>query len=155
MTPPPTDLNHWSKNALVREVQRLRALLAEHTLRHGSDPREHSADDPIIDLAQDPYAQGGALVDTRAAVLLDGVNVALVDTKTDEPVAMMLSLRGRVNMSPDRVEHAYLFGPDGAAGVVSEIIGLATRAAGLPSTPGDRFATEFQDDLERRFRELP
>ena len=154
-SPPPDDLKAWTKNDLVREVRRLRAIMREHTERRGDDPREQATTGAAItDVAGDPYAAGGAILDTRSTVLLDGVEVALVDTKRDEGVAMLLALEGRVNYAHDRVEHAYLFGPDGAAGLVSELVALAARASGGPEH-GQRFAAEFQVELDRRMREQP
>jgi hypothetical protein len=155
-TPPPDDLKRWSKNALVREVQRLRAITREHAERRGDDPREHALSGPAVtDVAGDPYAQGGAILDARAAVLLDEMDVVLVDTKHDEPVAMLLSLQGRVNYSHDRAEHAYLFGADGASALVSEVVGLATRASKSAGEHGQRFAVEFRKLLSERMDALP
>jgi hypothetical protein len=154
--PPPDDLKSWSKNALVREVQRLRALTREHAERMGDDPREAATTDAAItDVTGDPHARGGVLLDARSAVLLESTDVALMDTKSErEPVAMMMALAGRINYSLDRVEHAYLFGPDGAAALVSQLIGLAHRAS-LHEGDGMRFAAEFKVALEARMNELP
>jgi hypothetical protein len=145
--PPPDNLKDWSKNSLVREVGRLRAILREHAERPGGDPREASTSDAIVG-GSGPYSRGDVLLDARSAVLLDGVDVSLVDTKQGDAPVMFLVLKGRINFSEDRVEHAYLFGSDGAAGLVTEVIGLAQRA-------GEGFGSEFADDLTRRMRELP
>lgn len=153
--PPPDDLKQWSKNDLVRELRRLRAVLREHAERPGDDPRAAASSGSIIDTAGDPHAQGGALLDMRSAVLLDGVDVALVDTKAEDPVAMLLTLAGRINYVADRVEHTYVFGPDGAAGLVSELVGLASRASGGNQQHAQEFATTFRADLDRRMKELP
>jgi hypothetical protein len=40
--PPPDDLKAWSKNELVRECRRLRAITREHAERRGDDPREQA-----------------------------------------------------------------------------------------------------------------
>jgi hypothetical protein len=150
----PPELKSWSKNDLVREVVRLRAVLHEHSERRGDDPRAHSTSDPII--GGSPHGRGDALLDARAAVLLDAVEVVLVDTKREtDPVSMMLTLGGRVNYADDVVTHAYLFGPDGAAGIVSELIMLASRAAGMHDTHGERFAAEFKVALEERMTDGP
>lgn len=151
---PPDDLKAWPKNELVREVRRLRAITREHAERRGDDPRPASSTGSITDVAGDPHARGGALLDARAAVLMETIDVVLVDTKRDEPVVMLLALGGRVNYADDRVEHAYLFGPDGAAALVSELVGLASRAAGADGH-GERFAEAFQTELDRRMRALP
>jgi hypothetical protein len=149
--PPPDDLKQWSKNELIRELRRLRAMLREHSERRGDDPRAQATTGAAVtDVAGDPHATGGALLDTRSAVLLDTVDVVLADTKSDEPVVMMLALGGRINYAHQRVEHAYLFGPDGAAGLVSELVGLASRAAGHAAEHGARFAAEFKLALDER-----
>jgi hypothetical protein len=151
---PPDDLKAWSKNELVREVRRLRAITREHAERRGDDPRAAASTGAMVDVAGDPHAVGGVVLDARAAVLLETTEVVLVDTKSEEPVRMMLALGGRINYADDHVEHAYLFGPDGAAALVSELVGLAARAAGADGH-GERFATEFQALLDERMRELP
>jgi hypothetical protein len=154
--PPPENLKDWSKNMLVREVTRLRAIVREHAEHRGDDPRAAATTGAaMVDVAGDPYAAGGVVLDTRAAVLMESVDVVLVDTKRDEPVVMLLALGGRINYSTDRVEHAYLFGPDGAAGLVSQLVALAARASGMKGGHGARFAAEFQADLDRRMGELP
>lgn len=154
MVKPPDDLKDWSKNDLIRELRRLRAIMHEHSERRGDDPREQATTGAAItDVAGDPHAVGGALLDARSAVLMDSVDVVLVDTMASEPVAMVLALGGRINYADDRIEHAYMFGPDGAAGLVSELIALAGRASGL-EPHGKRFAAEFEADLERRMREM-
>jgi hypothetical protein len=68
---------------------------------------------------------------------------------------MVMTIRGRVNYADDRVEHAYLFGTDGAAAIVTEIGGLVTRASRLGAEHGQRFAAEFQVALERRINAMP
>jgi hypothetical protein len=148
--PPPDDLKSWSKNELVRELQRLRAVLREHAERPGSDPRAASSSGSIIDVAGDPTAQGGVLIDARSAVLLEGMEVTLVDTKAEAPVAMMMTLSGRVNYATSQIEHAYLFGPDGAAALVSELLALVSRADTHGATHGERFAAEFRQAMEER-----
>jgi hypothetical protein len=153
--PPPDDLKAWSKNELVREVRRLRAIMREHSERRGDDPRAQATTGAAVtSVDDDPHGQGSSLLDTRAAVLMDTVDVVLVDTKREEPVSMMLAIGGRINYATDRVEHTYLFGPDGAAALVSQLVGLAARAAGADGH-GERFATEFQALLDERMRELP
>jgi hypothetical protein len=146
----------WPKGELAKEVARLRAITREHAERVGSDPRASSSDQPVIDVAGDPHARGGAILDARSAVLLEGIEVVLIDTKGNEPIAMLMALSGRMNYATDHVTNSYIFGPDGAAGLVSELIGLASRAAGQH---GDRnaedFAAMFKVELERRMGELP
>jgi hypothetical protein len=153
--PPPDNLKQWSKNDLIRELHRLRAIIHEHAERRGDDPREQATTGAVTDVAGDPHARGGAIIDARSAVLLDTTDVVLVDTKQDEPVTMLLALGGRINYSSDRIEHAYLFGPDGAAALVSELIGIATRAASSGLDHSRRFAEDFKIDLGRRMDAMP
>jgi hypothetical protein len=155
MSRPPDDLKDWSKNDLVREIRRLRAITREMAERVGDDPRGASTSDPII--GGSPHGQGDALIDARAAVLLDHADVVLVDTKREsEPVSMLLSLGGRINYSDDRTTVAYLMNGDGAAAIVSQLVGLASRAAGMHGDPhGEEFAADFKLALERRMGEMP
>lgn len=147
---PPDDLKTWSKNDLVREVQRLRAVMREHAEQVNPS---HSGGG-VTDVAGDPYAKGGALIDMRGAVLLEGTEVVLVDTKRDEPVAMVLRLTGRINYSTDRADTTYLINTDGAAAIVSEIVGMASRAVSA-NDHGACFAQQFQADLNRRIEAMP
>jgi hypothetical protein len=146
----PPELKDWSKNNLIREVQRLRAVMREHAEQVSPS---HSGGG-VVDVAGDPHAKGGALIDARGAVLLDSSEVVLVDTKKDEPVAMILRLAGRINYSAERADTAYFINTDGAAAIVSQIVGLAARAAHADDH-GARFAEQFQTDLNRRMEELP
>jgi hypothetical protein len=141
----------WAKGDLAREVARLRAINREHAESIGDDPRRAATTGSIVDPSGDPHGTGSVIVDARSAVLLDGVDVTLVDTKADDPVAMMMALTGRLNYSVERVEHAYLFGADGAAGLVTQIIGLA--GSGLPHARA--FAEDYDRELQRRLGELP
>lgn len=154
--PPPANLNDWGKKALVAEVERLRAITREMAAPVvEGDPRER-ATLPVVDVAQDPHAQGGALFDARGATLLDYMEVLLVDSKSaSDPIHMYLALKGRINYSHDHVEHGYLFGADGAAAFCSEITGLANRAYKSGTSDGRRFAEDFKRELNRRLAELP
>lgn len=149
--PPPDDLKDWSKNQLIRELRRLRAVMREHAEQvHPS----HSGGG-IVDVAGDPRAQGGALIDARGAVLLDFTEVVLMDTTGDAaPVSMAMRLTGRINYSTDRADTTYLFGPDGAAAIVTEIWGLVARA-GQVDPHGQRFGRDFTAELDRRMGEMP
>lgn len=152
--PPPVDLKDWSKNMLRREVERLRAIVREHAERSGDDPREHATTGALIG-GEDAHGKGNVLIDARSAVLLDSTGVALIDTKREEEIAMMLTLGGRVNMAGDRVEHAYMFGPDGAAGIATELIMLAHRAGNGDQAHAVTFFREFAADFDRRMKAAP
>lgn len=145
--PPPDDLMQWSKPALVRELERLRAVLREHAERVESDSAEQAGG---IAVQGGPHERGTSLLDTRGAVLLDSTDVALVDPEpgSPSPPAAMLVLAGRVNFERRRSQTGYMLNTDGAAAIVSQLTGLAARAGGV-------FAAGFAADLDRRMRELP
>jgi hypothetical protein len=117
---PPPELKQWSKRALIREVERLRAVLHEHSARsHGSAPER--AGGIVADPDPDPHGRGNVLLDARGAVLLDAVDVVLVDTNPggQSPPSVMLSLAGRINYDTQRSSVAYLMPTDGAAGIAT------------------------------------
>jgi hypothetical protein len=143
--PPPDDLMEWPKGELAKEVARLRAILYERADRE-HDPATSGGG--MVDTTGDPHARGGVLLDARGAVLMDKLDVSLVDTKQDKVPAMMMLIGGRVNFETRRISQAYLFGPDGAAAVATQLVGLAARAGGP-------FMTEFQESFEKRMEELP
>jgi hypothetical protein len=149
---PSENLMDWKKGDLAKEVARLRAILHEHSTLVGDDARQQSTSGPII--GGSPTGRGDALLDARAAVLLDAVEVALVDTKRKgEAVAMMLTMGGRINYSDERVTHAYLLNGDGAAGIVSELIQLVQRCASMGDhAEAVEFAADFKLSLEGRMR---
>jgi hypothetical protein len=150
---PPPDLMQWPKRELVRELERLRAITREHAERRGDDPRISAGTGAVV--GGSPRGEGDALLDARSAVLLDGMEVVLVDTKSSDPVSMLMELRGRVNYSTDHVRNAYLFGPDGAAAIVTQVLALAGRCAGSALPHARRFADEYESEVQRRLSELP
>lgn len=106
-----------------------------------TDPRRPGGD---ISGPGGPLDRHGVVLDTRDAVLLEHVNVALVEPYSDgeakEPV-LALKLEGRINKTDERADILYLFGEDGAAAITTEIMGLATRI-------GPAFASRFKDRLK-------
>lgn len=76
------------------------------------------------------FGRGDALVDTTDAVLLDSTDVALMGAlrQTGMETVIGLELGGRINKSTERRETLYLLNADGAAGIISELLGLAERA---------------------------
>lgn len=139
------ELKTWSKNELVREVERLRAITREHADRPGEDATGLPSD--LVDVAGDPFARGGVLLDARHAILMEEVDVCLVDSDPSdegaEPLLMML-LSGRVNMRDEHAKVMFMFGADGAAAVISQLLGLAAR-----------IGPEFMALLEQRMDDLP
>ena len=143
--PPPENLMEWPKATLAKEVARLRAIMREHGAEVADAP--HSGGD-MADVAGDPYARGGVVLDARKAVLMESLDVCLVDTKQDEKPIMMMVLEGRVNYETRRTKQAYLFGADGAAALATQLVALAGRAGGA-------FMAEFQGAFEERMAEMP
>lgn len=153
MTKPSDGLKEWSKNDLVREVRRLRAIFQEHSQR--VHEAHISSGEGIVDVVGDPHTEGGTLFDSRGSVLLDSSTVLLVDSKAGDDVYMVLQLEGDVKDSPQRANTSYIINPDGAAAIVTEIVGLAARARKGGTDHGRQFAMEFVADCERRTREMP
>lgn len=114
------------------EVAALADRLANHRMAitdtAGSDPRV--AGGGITDVAADPFAHGSVIVDTRNAVLMDAVEVSTIDTQVagrSAGSALALVLSGRINKSQDRARILFLFGADGAAAIVTELLALGQR----------------------------
>ena len=93
-----------------------------------------------------PYGRGDALIDTTDAVLLDDVTVVVLGVADRDGAgrAIGMELAGRVNKTSRRSSVLYVFDADGAAAVVSELLGLAARVS-----------PTFLDDLLARVRRLP
>jgi hypothetical protein len=144
--PPPEDLMEWPKAELAKEVARLRAINREFADRPHDDATSGGG---ITDVAGDPHARGGVILDARGAVLMDTVDVSLIDTKKEEErPAMFLVIGGRVNFETRRTSQAFMFGADGAAGLATELIALAGRAGG-------DFFDEFRESFTQRMGEMP
>lgn len=148
MTPPPEDLKQWPKRQLIREVERLRAITREHATRsHGDAPKDAGG---FVDVAGDPYAKGGVIIDARGAVLLEHTDVVLIDSdpSKDREPGILLSLGGRINLTDERAQVGFLMPLDGGAAIASELIGLAGRA-------GPPVSDEFMELFRKRMDELP
>lgn len=94
-----------------------------------------------------PYDEDAVVIDTEDAVLMDSINVAIVGTVKDKDVreiVIALEIEGKLNNKPERVETLYLFDADGAAALVSELIGIASR-----------LGPDFQRFLQNRLDALP
>lgn len=135
----PPELKSWSKRQLIREVERLRAITREHAESRGDEPIADGGD--LVDVAGDPHARGGVILDARNAILLDHVDVSLIDTKRDEALALALLLQGRINFRDDRAQQLYLLNEDGAAAIVTQLLGLAQRI-------GPEFERRFTERIE-------
>ena len=76
------------------------------------------------------FGQGDAIIDTTNAVLLDHVDVAIVGMlrPTGAETVIALDLGGRVNNTTVNRSRLYLLNADGAAAIISELLGVAGRA---------------------------
>lgn len=148
----------------------LRALIRE-AVRGNADPDLDDLEDAVervmaaLDLVDDPrlfggemagyggaYDVGEVVIDTRNAVILAACEVALVGgvragavVDPDEQIVALV-LMGRVNKTDDRARTLYLLNEDGAAGLVTELVGLASRAG---------WANEFLDRVRERMKDTP
>lgn len=89
------------------------------------DPRDFFGD---ISGPGGPYDIDGVVIDDTNAILLDTTTVAQVSTPIDGRSFTAMLLAGRVNRSEDLVQVLFLFDPDGAAAIITELHGIARRA---------------------------
>jgi hypothetical protein len=94
------------------------------TSRSTTDPRELGGD---IAGPGDPMERNSVVFDTRQAVLLDGVVMAVMHGETSGDVAGVL-LEGRVNRSSDRARVLFIMDGDGVASLITEGRSLVHRA---------------------------
>jgi hypothetical protein len=95
-----------------------------------------------------PHDLGGVILDARNAVILETVDVSTIDPdrggRGQHAVALVLG--GRINQTKQRVSVLFILGTDGAASIVTELIGLYGRATGSPEP--------FINDVMGRIRTL-
>lgn len=97
-----------------------------------------------------PYDENAVVIDVRNAVILDGSGVAIVGgvrdgVLDDKPIAA-LTLQGRVNKTTDRVQILFLMNEDGAAGIITQLIGVMSRGG---------WGQDFLDRIRERMKEMP
>lgn len=76
-----------------------------------------------------PHDRSGVILDARNAVLLETCDVSTLDPESargQSAIAMVLG--GRINRTQDRASVLFLFGTDGAAAVITELMALMGRA---------------------------
>jgi len=81
-----------------------------------------------------PHDRGAFIIDTTGCVLLNGIDVCTVDQVIAGKLAgqaIYMTLQGRVNKTTRQVQVGYLFGPDGAAAMIVELLSLADRHGSL------------------------
>ncbi len=97
-----------------------------------------------------PYDENAVVLDTNRAVLLESCEVAVLGGirggVLDEKPITGLVLHGRINKTDERVQALYLMNEDGAAGIVTELIGVASRAG---------WGHEFMDRVRERMEAMP
>lgn len=90
--------------------------------------------------------RNGVVIDVADSVLMDTVDVSVMEAVRggvmDGRVTFMM-LGGRVNKTTRRVQVGFMFPPDGAAAIITELLAIA-----------DRDGVELLDDLTRRLTEL-
>lgn len=98
----------------------------------------------------DPFGEGDVFIDMTNALMLEGTNVALVGgIRKGIPVPqemVALELQGRINKTEEHISVMTLTSVDGAAALVTELIGVASRAG---------FAEEFMELVKERMEALP
>lgn len=93
-----------------------------------------------------PRDRGAVLLRAEGAVLLESCEVATMDAVRAGRLGgqvVYMTLAGRVNKRAERASVGFMFGPDGAAAIITELLALA-----------DRFGAELLDDVTRRLTEL-
>lgn len=121
-------------------------------LRGARDPRGSHGD---IAGPGGPYDEHAVVVDTTNAVILDYSTVSLVELVRGgraEETGVALMLEGRINKTQERTRVLYVMNGDGAAAIVTELLGLAKRAE---RGGDDRLATELRQRLGERWDEMP
>jgi hypothetical protein len=96
-----------------------------------------------------PHDRRSVILDARRAVLLDSVNVCMIEPEQGargQKGAAAMALAGRINQTTEHAEILFLFGTDGAASIVAELIALFGRATGSTKP--------FMDDVTARLRKL-
>lgn len=97
-----------------------------------------------------PHDRGSVVFEADRAILLRGVEVAAVDSVSEEGTNTLLAmvLEGRINFTPDMAQVLFIFNADGAAAIVTELVGVIGR---MP--PGD-LKMQFMENLDERFQQL-
>jgi hypothetical protein len=113
-----------------------------------NDPRDLGGD---IAGPGGPYDENAVVVSVEHAVLLDNTQVALVEAHRNGEFAekaLALLMEGRINKTQDRAKVLFLLNGDGAAALVTELVGVAKRE-------GEEFAADFVVAMEERTKEMP
>lgn len=93
-----------------------------------TDPRDAGGE---ILAGDDPNAKHQSIIDTRKAVMLDHVTVAIVHLERKEGEdedGLALELSGKINGVEEQARILFLLNEFGAASIVAEVSGLIARA---------------------------
>lgn len=109
------------------------------------DPRELGGS--MVSSEDDPMGYGNVILDASKAILVDGLDVALVDdwSSRGQEVFVMLS-KGRINQSKDRAQVMMMGNMDWLSAVTTQISGVVERAG---------LFEEFSRLCDRRWSEMP
>jgi hypothetical protein len=94
-----------------------------------------------------PHDIGGVVLDARNAVILETVDVSTIDSEHGGrgQSALAMVLGGRINQTRERVSVLFIFGSDGAAAVVTELMALYSRATG----DADSFISDVKERMDK------
>lgn len=95
-----------------------------------------------------PHDVSGVVLDARNAVILETVDVSTVDPERGgrgQPAIAMV-LGGRINQTKDRASVLFVFGSDGAAAIITELVALAGRAGW---SDADALLTDLAERMQK------
>lgn len=95
-----------------------------------------------------PHKRGGVVFDAEHVVLMRSVDVAIIEAIDDAPTLLAMVLGGRINFTQEMAQVMFVFGADGAAALVTELVAVIGRM------PDGDLKAEFMEDLDRRFEQL-
>ena len=111
-----------------------------------SDPRQLRGD---MAGPGGPHDIGGVVLDTTHAIILETIDVSTIDPdrggRGQSGIALLLG--GRINQSKNRARVLFLFGTDGAANIITELLALLGRKTHIDPT-------ELLDDVLGRMAKL-
>lgn len=81
-----------------------------------------------------PHDRGAVFLETTKAIILEGCTVSTLDSEDGSPAAVAMMLNGRINRTQDKASVLFLFGTDGVAAIVTELMALLGRASGVDHT---------------------
>lgn len=97
----------------------------------------------------DPHSRGMVVLDARNAILMKTVDVSTIDEDSakGQKSAIAMLLGGRINQTTDVTKVLFIFGTDGAAAIITQLIALMGRATGIDSD-------QMMKDILDRWNEL-